>query len=143
MLRRKAVYKQNGGLNSVTPENKAKLDAMSDEEIDEHRTEWRLKEECGRRLTVESWFSGLKRTCGDEIKSRTPANAKQDLHLKVGIYNHMIDDGIASGYTPTRVVINEGWTGNKGRCGRKDDRKVKCPTKSRKATARKARTGIG
>ena len=87
MLRKKAIYDQNGGLDSVTPENRKKLDAMSDEEVRENRSEWRARNEFGLRVGVEGWFSAFKRTVGDEIKARTPRTMEQELLLKVGLYN--------------------------------------------------------
>ena len=55
----------------------------------------------------------------------------------------MNDDALAKGYTPTRVVVNEGWAGSKRRRGRKGSRGVKVPAKAKRATTAKAKKGIG
>ena len=143
MLRRQEVYRQNGGLDSVTPENKAKLDAMSDEEVDEHRAEWRVKKEYSKRVLVESWFSAFKRVVGDEITSRKAENMEQELLLKVGLYNHMNDDAVANGYTGTRVVIHEGWAGSRASRRAKGRTDVEGTAKARKAATTWAKKGIG
>ena len=131
-LRRLAVYEQIGGLDSITPENKARLDAMSDEERSEHMSEWRKRVKYTMRLYVETWISGIKRVVGDEITSRTWANMEQEMLLKVGIYNHMNDDALVNGWMPTKTVVNEGWTGSKDRRREKDSRDGKVPAKAKK-----------
>ena len=75
--------------------------------------------------------SGLKRAIGDEIKARTPASAGQELLLKVCLYNHMNDDALAKGCTPTLAVAGEGWAGSKRRRGRKGGRCVEVPARTR------------
>lgn len=52
-LRKKVIYDQNGGRDSVTPENRKKLDAMSDEEVRENWSEWRARGKFGLRVGVE------------------------------------------------------------------------------------------
>ena len=144
MLRKKAIYDQNGGLDSVTPENRKKLDAMSDEEVRENRSEWRARNEFGLRMGVEGWFSAFKRTVGDEVRARTPKTIEQELLLKVGLYNHMNDAALANGYGGTRVVISKGWTGSKGsRRGKNSKRKERQGEGNAKTATVKAKKGIG
>ena len=134
---------QNGGMDSITPENKAKLDAMSSEEVNENRSNWASEQKFGNRVLVEAWNSGFKRTVGDEITARTPEAMEQELLLKVGIYNHMNDDALAKGYTGTRVVINEGWTGGRGSRGGQDGEKSRGAGGSKTSTGSTGRKQAG
>ena len=68
---------------------------------------------------------------------------EQELLLKVGIYNHMIYDALVKGYTPTKVVINEGWAGSKAHRRKKGGRHAKGTAKTKKAITAKTKKGVG
>ncbi len=51
--------------------------------------------------------------------------------LKVGLCNHINDDALAKGCTPTLAVAGEGWAGSKRRRGRKGGRCVEVPARTR------------
>ena len=111
-MRRRAVYKQLGGMDEITPESEEILRNMSVREKRANRRMWRMQSGYTLRVGIEGYFSSLKRIFGDGVRSKNPHCVEHEIRLKVAIYNDMIDMAESNGHTGKRILLPPG--GNAG-----------------------------
>ena len=87
--RSKAVLEQFGG-SDATP---AKLAKMSESEREENRKTWKKNVGYGARWLVEIVISAFKRTYGDSVRAKKIENVRQEIRLKIRVYNRMLKVG--------------------------------------------------
>ena len=104
-LRKKAIYKQLGGFDEVTPETEEALRNMSVDEKKANRRKWRTTSGYSDRSLIEGCFSTVKRVFGDEVRSKKPENAEREIRLMFAAYNNMIDQAMVRGQTAVRIRL--------------------------------------
>ena len=106
-MRKRAAYKQLGGLDKVTPEAEEIFKSPAVQQKLPTGDTGAERPDTPRRAAAEGGFGTTKRIFGGGVCSRTPENVERGIRLMCAIHNNnnMIDRAVSRGHVGVRVRL--------------------------------------